>query len=55
LKVDKRFEVGVVYGPLLWRETVLMVRNRQLPIKRLRNICTLAKYEEDLLVDLESR
>jgi hypothetical protein len=53
LKVDERFEVGVVYGPLLGRETILMVRDRQLPIKWLRNVCTLAEYQEDLLVDLE--
>ena len=54
LEVDERFEMGVVHGPLLGRETVLVVGNRQLPIEWLRNICTLAEYQEDLLVDLEA-
>jgi hypothetical protein len=52
LKVDKRFKVRVVHGPLLGRETILVVCDRQLPIERLRNVCTLAEDQEDLLMDL---
>jgi len=53
LEVDKRFEVGVVHGPLLGREAILVVSNRQLPVKWLRNVCTLAENQQDLLVDLK--
>jgi len=53
LKVDKRFEMGVIYGPLLRWEAILVVRDCQLPIEWLRNVCTLAENQEDLLVNLE--
>ena len=53
LKINESFEVTVVDWPLLWREAILVVVNCQLSIKRLRDVCALARDQENLLMNLD--
>jgi hypothetical protein len=52
LEVHQSLEVGIVNGPLLGWEAVLVVPDRQLAIERLRRVGALSRDQEDLLVDL---